>query len=235
MLKKPLDLRLKSDYDPWIVGQNIAKATNLAIQEGFSISQSLYNIKLKNNKWVKLPYYSYISPLGAVLYYTNSTFINKKNNSKLAAVAYELGVDVEWVMGFNSVGITYHYHTQTVQKICKRKSKKGQYARDGVEIGYLFKYAYNSAMHSYIRTGLSLFETHSWQSFEHADKIKKLGINPYVKIFKCNKCSMYGAIKQRPNTDAIYTITNDLNSNNYVADKFCFETCEELMIRGILE
>jgi len=165
--------------------------------------------------------------------YSECTF----KGTNIQAVAHLLGVEREWILGFLSA--LCNKYKNDVNRVCKRKTVKGQHCKDGKEMGKLFKLAYLPSeffQFNFATTNEELFNSHDWHALEECKTFMSIGMNYDSSIKKCSKCFMYGGINKSyvyENIDIHYLNEEwDTYKLNYKA--VINLTCEEMIIKKLL-
>jgi hypothetical protein len=228
-----LNLKYSGEYDKFKVAKKIALAVNQAKTDNFHLDstswQSIFNKKFK--EWIINHDNNWCGILGAVLLYSDCNFVG----SRIEAVANILGVEKEWILGFLYT-LNGNYKS-LVNKICKRKSKKGQHCRDGREFGSLFKLAYLTDrffINNFYTTSKEKFNTHKWEILEECKTFMTLSMNFNSNIKKCTECNMYGGRCSEYNSN-LYYINENWNDTRYrYLNNVIDLTCNEIIIKRLL-
>ncbi len=229
-----LNLKYSGEYNKFNVAQNIAKAINQAKLDGFGLNYNSWKSgwDLDNLKWTFQKAHNWCGLLASILIYSDCNYFG----SKIEATANVLGVEKEWLLGFtNTLAGSYESVTN---RVCKRKSKKGQHCRDGREFGKIFKLAYLPDMifeFNFAKTTEEFFNTHTWEPLEECKTFLSLGMNYNKNIKKCTQCNMYGGMNELLyHKEKHYYINDVWDTDKYKFREFWDLSCNEITIKNLL-
>lgn len=249
-----LNLRLNGQYDSNLVASKIIEATNIAVNNGFKIDSDMCPVAWDVDKkyWrIKTQYFSYkTTPLGAVLFYSNSSYRDPKanintSNHKNKAIAEILNVNLAYLRGFQRGYSVWAIYTNNK---CKYYSPKlrNQF-NDGFELGKIFRFAFLgndfSSIHFY-RTSEILYKTHKWKSTNYINKYNEMNLefDKKTQIKQCSECNIYGLInkeiilfKNSKHTDSNFYVNSSLTDNKIHYSESYDLSCKDTLIKEIIK
>jgi hypothetical protein len=235
------DLKIDGEYSKLKVANKIILAANHAVDVGCRLSTWQWGITWDaKKKYFRTSYiendFTWGTILASVILYSNYKCDYAKEKTKVAAEI--LGVDHTWIQGFLN-GIDGRYES-IVSDICKRKTKKAQQCKDGIEIGKLLKVGYlaediiRSTYQPYDKIN---YETHDWLDVDENKILFSLGVNQKYKILQCKECKMYGSFfyDEYSKTKVFYISKTLIGTRYYKRDDVFNCNCTEVIIKNILE